>query len=160
MSLGAVLRWFPGLLLALIWVLSHWLGLAIFAGGQGVFVAKSGLYCVAPAAVPKGVGSDVFRIEPEWISPEWMSNTVIERWKPVRVLTTNAFGPTATIIVIPLWLPTTIFACFALIRLPLQRRRVGKCPACGYDLRATPDRCPECGLIIKDRIENSTTKGP
>jgi hypothetical protein len=51
---------------------------------------------------------------------------------------------------IPYWLLAVLASAIPLARwLAVARRNIrrrkGKCAACGYDLRATPDRCPECG---------------
>lgn len=52
----------------------------------------------------------------------------------------------------PYWSLTTLFTALPAItafhRLRRRHRtRAGHCPACGYDLRATRGRCPECGAI-------------
>jgi hypothetical protein len=54
---------------------------------------------------------------------------------------------------IPWWFPTTIFGIFPVARLAFQRRKhlPGFCFACGYDLRESKDRCPECGTPIREK---------
>ena len=54
---------------------------------------------------------------------------------------------------LPLWLIVVMGSIPPLVwelryrrgRRRRMRRSLGQCVACGYDLRATPQRCPECG---------------
>jgi hypothetical protein len=57
-----------------------------------------------------------------------------------------------SIITAPIW-PFPVIAaliplCWVLLAYRRHARREGgRCLVCGYDLRATPDKCPECGTV-------------
>jgi len=55
------------------------------------------------------------------------------------------------LLMLPLWVITLAALVLPTIRIALWSRRrpvLGAyCAKCGYDLRATPDRCPECGNV-------------
>jgi len=70
---------------------------------------------------------------------------------------TMSFGPGRTdgvmsMMAVPIWFPLLLAAFLpavrgtrAIRRWRRRRAHATACPNCGYDLRATPGRCPECG---------------
>jgi hypothetical protein len=64
---------------------------------------------------------------------------------------------------IPVWelvvvtfIPVPLVARRAWNRRLLRRRRLaGVCSTCGYDLRASGDRCPECGTVPERLVETA-----
>jgi hypothetical protein len=58
---------------------------------------------------------------------------------------------------IPYWCPVLLFVIpmsIPVIQLLRSKtyHRIGRCPICGYDLRASPGRCPECGNVVEKII--------
>ena len=63
----------------------------------------------------------------------------------------------AVIVAVPYWF---LVLCFAIAPLAYLLRRLrghaaGHCHKCGYDLRATKDRCPECGTPVPPTVAES-----
>jgi hypothetical protein len=108
--------------------------------------------------LPRRVKWDALRMEPDVARGKLRAPQLLYAlgfdWYWQRGAVTSALGThqqRVLLLTVPYWLPLLVFTTTAwlLARRPLRerrRRRAGHCPACGYDIRATPQRCPECGL--------------
>jgi hypothetical protein len=59
--------------------------------------------------------------------------------------------------IIALFSLPALYWCMSKARQFHRKRKIqaGYCPTCGYDLRATPGRCPECGTVIDQLISSA-----
>ncbi len=74
------------------------------------------------------------------------SNVERRRWQFLWVgqLGSGKVCVPAWLIVVPLFALAVAPSVSSFVRRRV-RSRAGLCPKCGYDLRASPERCPECG---------------
>ena len=151
--LGSEYRQTPG------WMISVISG----RGGFGGSVSHVTRYYADDDSWPKGLANwtsrrfrhtSVIPVYPKWAPGQSQWRRWGFQWTRHTLTAPDSWAIQRSIVA-PYWvvaLATLVLPAFRLRRRLLLRRasrraRSGLCPACGYDLRATPDRCPECGTI-------------
>jgi hypothetical protein len=68
----------------------------------------------------------------------WLSESILKIWVGAFIICGVTYGS---------------FSALREYRDLVQERNVenGLCDKCGYDLRESPDRCPECGAIVRKK---------
>ena len=143
-----------------LWVRSYWIGdeVARLANRHGQYFSLSrGRYTYFASETP------VARETPQWAHRHYddphaldRSDDAVEGRIAARAgsrgfrlwqFAVRRTAAGALLVKLPLWLPALLLAIVPTLWI-LRRRNhppSGSCAHCGYDLRATPDRCPECG---------------
>jgi hypothetical protein len=127
---------------AVAWPWSYWraegIGTHIFSNLVFIAVIERGSFCV-------GMRSDLGSAR----SVEWFHGQPTNELSGHSVLN-FVFYPlrNGLALGVPLWLCSVLFGCCGVFVLRRARESLpGHCTVCGYDLRATPNRCPECGTV-------------
>lgn len=99
-------------------------------------------------------------ITPE-IFEQMLKNTTFRRpQSPAPPAALPAVVVPARTFLFPLWVPLLVFGYatwrlrFAPASLLRRRKKLGLCLKCGYDLRASKERCPECGAPFDEKQLN------
>ena len=123
---------------------------AAWIPGRGFFLQTPGWRQAPPPPPDQWHGAGVTAVHSQFDVYVLSSPTA-----PIRSPVPDNWSPVwAWTITVPYAWPMSVLALPPLawlFRAHRERRRrrslAGHCPSCGYDLRATPDRCPECGTI-------------
>ena len=136
-----------GLLLSVsAWVMSYWGVERIVPSGAGTVTFNRG--CLTFGRWDIMLTPPVSIAQPVWVIHEfWGFRT---NWLPRYSNTITGW-----IVRLPLWIPSASFGCVLLLcwlpgRRQSKRAAQGLCAKCGYDLRASKDRCPECNTLINE----------
>jgi hypothetical protein len=96
--------------------------------------------------------NDLVELARRYQNPNWAEEKIVHVLGfEIHISLTSTTAPTRVLhrLMIPFWFLTALFAALPLkrawARLKNPPRGPTACQACGYDCRATPDRCPECG---------------
>ncbi len=134
------------------------IGLLLSAGAWGAsyfhvmyYTQHEFLFSLSPGALQLG---DFEKVRKWRDLPKWKPGLTIHGW--LGGSATYWYFPRIQInsrvtnVILPFWIPILVFGpSLAFMYLPVRRRRkrkkLGLCVKCGYDLRASKDRCPECG---------------